>query len=147
MSVYRANTLFLLYTICLGSMNHVNTAFRKIISLYLLHSISINMLLFSLSTVSSLVCRWTLLMSSMMRLYGGQVHALCHVCFIICLHQFEKKEKLSHICYNGFALHSVLSHLFVFLQILFELLAEGGSVKEIIEKKDLVQVSISINNY
>jgi len=65
------NTLFLLYTICLGSMNHVNIAFRKIISLYLLRSFSINMLLFSLSTVPSLVCCWTLLMSSMMRLYGG----------------------------------------------------------------------------
>lgn len=32
-------------------------------------------------------------------------------------------------------------------QILFELLAKGGSVKELIEKKDLVQVSSNINHY
>lgn len=38
-------------------------------------------------------------------------------------------------------------NVFMCLQILFELLAKGGTVKELIEKKDLVQVSCRINCY
>lgn len=36
-------------------------------------------------------------------------------------------------------------NVFMCLQILFELLAKGGTVKELIQKKDLVQVSCRIN--
>jgi len=37
--------------------------------------------------------------------------------------------------------------VFICLQVLFELLAKGGTVKGLIEKKDLVQVSCKINHY